>query len=125
MRVPRGFRYQSIEEKLLFNTEIPVGDDCWLWVGKMSNNGYGEFYWKGKYTSAHRAFYKYFINSNIDGLDVDHLCRHPRCVNPEHLEPVSSRENTLRGVISIHTPKQILAVYLIYNKLSNGVSYFI
>jgi len=98
MRVPRGFRYQSIEEKLLFNTEIPVGGGCWLWVGKMSNNGYGEFYWKGKYTSAHRAFYKHFINSNIDGLDIDHLCRNPRCVNPEHLEPVSSRENTLRGV---------------------------
>src|SRR3990167_5463252 len=74
--------YVSIAEKLIYNTRFPQNiDDCWIWAGKQARLGYGAFYWKGKYTSAHRAMYKQFVNPDIEGLDVDHLCRNTSCVN--------------------------------------------
>jgi hypothetical protein len=47
---------------------------------------------------AHRFAYELFVDEIPDGLTLDHLCRNPRCVNPGHLEPVTQRENTLRGI---------------------------
>lgn len=91
-------RYKSIAQKLIEHTSFPENlDECWLWRGQRQKTGHGKFYWKGKYTSAHRAMYKQFVSSDIDGLDVDHLCKNPPCVNLSHLEAVTSRINTLRG----------------------------
>jgi hypothetical protein len=47
---------------------------------------------------AHRAYYEERYGPLPSGVQLDHLCRTPACVNPEHLEPVSARINTLRGV---------------------------
>jgi hypothetical protein len=46
---------------------------------------------------AHRAFYEHFIGPIPDGHVPDHLCRNTWCCNPNHLEPVTQRENILRG----------------------------
>lgn len=73
-------------------------DSCWGWSKRKHKFGYGKHYWCGKTGSPHRAIYKLLVDENIDGLDVDHLCRNPECCNPNHLEAVTSRENTLRGV---------------------------
>ena len=47
---------------------------------------------------AHRWSYEYHVGPIPDGLQLDHLCRVRHCVNPQHLEPVTARENTLRGM---------------------------
>lgn len=47
---------------------------------------------------AHRAVYEHLRGPIPVGLELDHLCRNTRCVNPAHLEPVTHRENALRGV---------------------------
>ncbi|MEU6204615.1 HNH endonuclease signature motif containing protein [Micromonospora musae] len=52
----------------------------------------------GRTINAHRAAYYLFVGEVAEGLELDHLCRQRRCVNPNHLEPVTGRENVLRGV---------------------------
>ena len=71
-------------------------DECWLWPWKLSN-GYGYIKIGGKTMNAHRAAYELLVGPVPDDLVVDHLCRVRNCVNPAHLEPVTARENVLRG----------------------------
>ena len=72
--------------------------DCWLWTAGTLRGGYGAFSPEsGRQASAHRVAYELTHGSIPDGLVLDHLCRTPACVNPAHLEPVTHRENTLRG----------------------------
>src|SRR5258708_31744488 len=81
---------------------------CWLWLGYITPNtadnrgGYGRFwlYRPGKpfkQIPAHRYAYELLVGPIGDGLEPDHLCRNRSCVNPSHVEPVTRRENVLRG----------------------------
>lgn len=73
---------------------------CWLWTSTL-DNGYGSINLKidGRQRNrmAHRLAYEEIIGPIPEGLELDHLCRVPRCVNPAHLEPVTHVENTMRG----------------------------
>ena len=75
---------------------------CWVWRGVMKpNTNYGRFtvYVSGRrhQWQAHRWSYTRFVGEIPDGMDIDHLCGNPSCVNPEHLEPVTNRENRRRA----------------------------
>jgi hypothetical protein len=80
---------------------------CHLWAGSTSDWGYGQVRVKGKRVMAHRYAYEKKRGPIPPGLDLDHLCRVRCCVNPDHLEPVTRRENTLRGVgqAAVHARK--------------------
>jgi hypothetical protein len=71
---------------------------CWYWVGKIGQNGYGYLNEGHTRHLAHRWSYEHNVGPIPDGLSIDHLCRVTYCVNPEHLEPVTHRENVLRGI---------------------------
>jgi len=71
-------------------------DECWTWEGA-NDEGYGRFKDEGKFLKAYQFSYEFFVGPIQDGLEPDHLCRNPRCVNPAHLEPVTHRVNVLRG----------------------------
>jgi hypothetical protein len=73
---------------------VAVNSGCWEWQGWLNGDGYGTH----RKQPAHRFSYELHIGPIPDGLVIDHLCRNPRCVNPEHLEAVTTRINTMRGV---------------------------
>lgn len=71
---------------------------CWLWAGANTGaTGYGVMRRRGRNWLVHRIAYAMFIGPIPKGLMLDHLCRTPCCVNPDHLEAVTMRENVLRG----------------------------
>ena len=78
---------------------IPVTESgCWLWLGNCNPKGYGRFMRQGKTFMAHRASYEVHRGPIPEGLQLDHLCRVRCCINPDHLEPVTARENVMRGI---------------------------
>ncbi len=73
-------------------------NNCWNWTGSIQTTGYGAISWNGNMKLAHRMSYEDFYGEIDNDLHVDHLCRNKSCVNPTHLELVTQRENTLRGI---------------------------
>lgn len=70
---------------------------CWAWMGSLNKSGYGSITIGGWTRNAHRVSYELACGPVPDGLDLDHLCRVRCCINPDHLEPVTRRENLRRG----------------------------
>ena len=70
---------------------------CWNWTAGRIWNGYGQFWLAGKKHYAHRVAYELLRGEIPEGLQIDHLCRNRACANPDHLEPVTCKENLLRG----------------------------
>jgi hypothetical protein len=80
-----------------FWKKVQKTDTCWLWTGAVSTHGYGTAWVNGRSLKAHRFSYEATRGEIPSGLQLDHLCRVRLCVNPSHLEPVTNRENALRG----------------------------
>jgi hypothetical protein len=72
---------------------------CWLWLGRVTANGYARAWDPMRRTAryAHRILFERERGPIPVGLDLDHLCRIRSCVNPAHLEPVTRQKNLRRG----------------------------
>ena len=77
---------------------VRTTDACWIWTGELNETGYGRLFNGRKRVFAHRFAYELLVGPIPDSLPLDHLCRVPACVNPAHLEPVTTRTNVLRGI---------------------------
>lgn len=97
-RTPKTLR-ERFESKV-----IRAENGCWEWSGShFQATGYAIFNvpsdrdgrWRP--ATGHRVSYELHVGPIPDGLSIDHLCRNRGCVNPAHLEPVTTRVNMLRG----------------------------
>lgn len=76
-------------ETRVFRPETP----CWNWRAYVGKNGYGKWVRSDRQASAHRVAYELFVGPIPKGMQLHHKCFNRSCVNPEHLEPVTAREN--------------------------------
>ena len=83
----------TLEDRFWAKVDRGGPDECWLWTAHIDRDGYGRF----ERIGAHRWAYEFAIGPIPDGMQIDHLCRVRRCVNPAHLETVTLAENVLRG----------------------------
>src|SRR4051794_28099208 len=84
-RISGATLHCSIACRFIHKIVIDGASGCWEWQGATDHGGYGEFHMSARNARAHRMAYELFAGPIPDGLDLDHLCRNPPCVNPEHL----------------------------------------
>jgi hypothetical protein len=77
-------------------------NECWEYAGYKTNRGYGTYnhvYKKKRYSYfVHRLVYVAYKGEIPEGLFIDHLCRVRHCINPDHLEAVTTAENNRRAL---------------------------
>jgi len=81
-----------------FLLKIKINIDYWEWQDSLDKDGYGHLRVGDKKIRVHRWIYEYYYGSICPVLTIDHLCRNRGCCNPFHLEQVTQKENTQRGL---------------------------
>jgi hypothetical protein len=102
-----------------FFTKVNKTDGCWEWAAGRDSAGYGRFWLDGKTALAHRVSYRLAYGSIPDGKDLDHICWNRGCVRPDHLRPVTHKENhENRSGLSSHNTSGFRGVS--WHKTSNS-----
>lgn len=84
-------------ENVLNKIILDPSSGCIRWGAYINRDGYGMVKVNKVVHFAHKYIYEFFNGNVVEGLELDHLCRNPNCVNPLHLEQVTHKENVLRG----------------------------
>lgn len=96
----------DVKAHLLLHSRVDPSTGCWIWTRSVTQYGYGRFKPAGRgLVLAHVAAYQEFVGPVPEGLELDHLCRVPACLNPKHLEPVTHQENVRRGKAGVLRPR--------------------
>ena len=91
---PKG---RSLEERFFDKVAAIHPFGCWEWNGGLTAEGYGQFSpVTGNRFRSDRWAYEFLVGKIPEGLEIDHLCRNRRCVNPQHLDLVTRQENMRR-----------------------------
>jgi len=82
----------------------PLIGPCLIWTGAVPKDGYPRLTHRPTWRApqlVHRVAYAIYIGHPLEDLAairrLDHLCRTPACSSGAHLEPVTGKENVLRG----------------------------
>lgn len=105
----------SLEDKYRVRVDVRGDDECWPWLGHITNRGYGRMSHDGKKPQAHNVGWNLYYGEIPGVLVIDHICHndsgclggpscpHRSCQNPQHWELVTPAENTSRGQSGINS----------------------
>lgn len=105
---PVSSRFDRADERLARQTDRT--GDCWNWTGSISSGGYGTLTVHGLFKYAHRLAWELDHGPIPDGLVIDHKCRNRRCVRPDHLHVVTTKENAENTVANCDSATGIRGV---------------
>lgn len=86
-----------LAERVWRHIEPEPNSGCWLWIGHITEDGYGAVGEGGRSLLVHRVLYALLVGPIPPDRELDHLCRVRRCGNPRHVEPVTGVVNVRRG----------------------------
>jgi hypothetical protein len=90
---PRMFR-AGHQRRNTFGYTVDVESGCWVWHGHFNTFGYGQFSCGPiKNVLAHRHIYEQLRGPIPEGTELHHLCANRRCVNPDHLQPLTRKQH--------------------------------
>lgn len=86
-------RTKTLEDRFWSHVDKTSSEKgCWLWTASQNKQGYGQLKNDAGSALAHRISYALVVGS-YDFPDLDHTCHVTYCVNPEHLRPVTHKQN--------------------------------
>lgn len=88
-------------EAFRFASKYVERNDCLIWTSPLDKDGYGTFYLRRKNRRAHRVAWFNWFGEIPAGHVINHKCRNRSCVNPQHLELITIRENALQDSAGI------------------------
>ena len=83
----------KIELDIRFWQKVDKQKECWVWVGSLNNKGYGRINIGGIIKLAHRVSYEIAYGKIPSMMSILHKCDNPPCVNPNHLQVGTHKEN--------------------------------
>ena len=89
-------RARTDEEVKIFlfeKSERITDSGCWIWLGGLDKDGYGQTWYKGKNIRAHRLSWQLKNGLIPEGMHIMHMCDIPTCINPNHLRCGTGKEN--------------------------------
>jgi len=93
--------HHRVDPLARFWSKVSIQDNgCWLWLGYLNNKGYGKLSVNLQPVYAHRFAFEQFRGPIPPDKEIDHTCRNHACVNPRHMDIVTTKENGDRGRVA-------------------------
>lgn len=91
MQLPQVFGMKSLEQILSYTKK---NGDCLEWTRCLNTDGYARMAWNGSTNGKVHRIVAELSGMDIEGLVVRHTCDNIKCINPDHLIPGTTQENT-------------------------------